>query len=212
LIGAGHNRILPSVGVFPVSTVPAWHGYAGPTSFINRAPRLDRAGSNIDRWSAVKIARRVLRASAQVARVLVLPLALLLFLQWPLREWLHAWSREANDLAQIFFALFVSVAVSDTTRRRAHLAADAFARRFSERTHDVLARAGALLVLLPWCCFVLYSAAPLVWNSVRQAEGFGETLNPGYFLIKLAVALLVVLVLLQALLDIAGAGNAEADP
>ena len=160
----------------------------------------------------MNIARRVLRASAQVARILVLPLALLLFLQWPLREWLHAWSREANDLAQIFFALYVGVAVSETMRRRAHLAADAFAHRFSERTRDVLARAGALLVLLPWCCFVLYSAAPLVWNSVRQAEAFGETLNPGYFLIKLAVALLVMLVLLQALLDIAGAGNAESDP
>lgn len=134
--------------------------------------------------------------------MLVLPLALLLFLQWPLRELLHAYSREANDLAQILFALYVSVAVSDAMRARTHIAADALAHRFTERTRARLARAGALLVLVPWCIFVLYAAAPLVWNSVRHAEAFGETLNPGYFVIKVAVALLVVLVLLQSLLEI----------
>ncbi|HTT10297.1 MAG TPA: TRAP transporter small permease subunit [Burkholderiaceae bacterium] len=139
----------------------------------------------------------------------MLPLALLLFLQWPLRELLHAYSREANDLAQILFALYVSVAVSDAMRGRTHIAADAFAHRFSARTRGHLERAAALLVLVPWCVFVLYASAPLVWDSVRHAEAFGETLNPGYFLIKVAVALLAVLVLLQALLEIAFPGLEE---
>jgi TRAP-type mannitol/chloroaromatic compound transport system permease small subunit len=139
----------------------------------------------------------------------VLPLALLLFLQWPLRELLHVYSREANDLAQILFALYVGVAVSEASRQRAHLAADAFAHHFSERTRAILARAGALLVLVPWCAFVLYAAAPLVWNAVRHTEAFPETLNPGYFLVKLAVAILAALVLLQALVDTALPERAE---
>ena len=161
---------------------------------------MDRSGSRVARWPAV--ARGILRISARCARILVLPLALLLFMQWPLRELLHAYSREANDLAQILFALYVGVAVSEAMRQRAHIAVDALAHRFSARTRAVLARAGALLVLVPWCAYVLYAAAPLVWHSVRHAEAFGETLNPGYFVIKLAVALLAALVLLQAVLEV----------
>jgi len=38
---------------------------------------------------------RVTRAAAW----LVLPLALLLFAQWPLRDLVGAWSRQANDIA-----------------------------------------------------------------------------------------------------------------
>ena len=36
----------------------------------------------------------------EAGRWLVLPVALVLFLQWPLRDWVQAWSREANDLGQ----------------------------------------------------------------------------------------------------------------
>jgi hypothetical protein len=41
--------------------------------------------------------------------VLVLPLSLLLFLQWRCAIWCKA-TREANDLAQWLFALYVSLA------------------------------------------------------------------------------------------------------
>ncbi len=34
----------------------------------------------------------------RAASLLVLPVSLLLFLQWPLRDLVHAGSREANDL------------------------------------------------------------------------------------------------------------------
>jgi len=170
---------------------------------------VDRSAWSVQRRLAVL--RTVLETSAAGARLLALPLALLLFLQWPLREIVHAGSREANDLAQIFFALYVAVAVSAASRARAHLAADVLAQRFSAATRRRLTRWAALLVLLPWCGFVLYAAAPLVWNAVRHAEAFGETLNPGYFLIKVAVALLAGLVLLQAVLDIVDPQDVEPD-
>jgi hypothetical protein len=38
-------------------------------------------------------------------------------------------------------------------------------------------------------------------QSVGQLEGFPETFNPGYFLIRIALALGVLLVLLRALRD-----------
>ncbi len=161
---------------------------------------MDRPGPSVQRF-VVRV-RAVLETSSAIARVLVLPLALLLFLQWPLRDLLHAGSREANDLAQVLFALYVAVAVSAATRARAHLAADLFSVHFSPAARARLARGAALLVLAPWCVFVLVSSAPMVWNAVRQLEAFGETLNPGYFLVKVAVALLAALLLLQATVEV----------
>jgi len=149
--------------------------------------------------------RRLLdRAVGGVTRLgltLVLPLALLLFMQWPLRELVQAYSREANDLAQCLFALYVSVAITFATRRRAHLAADVIAHRYSGRARAILERIAALVVLVPWSAFMLATAWPNVTQSVRQFESFPETFNPGYFVLKIALLLLALLVLAQALVD-----------
>jgi len=144
---------------------------------------------------------RILERIVLATGVLVLPVGLLLFLQWPLREVVQAYSREANDLAQCLFALYVSIAITSATRRRAHLATDIVAQRYSQRTRRTLARAGALFVLVPWSLFILYAAWPMTAQSVRQLEAFPETFNPGYFVLKIALLLAAQLVLVQALLD-----------
>lgn len=136
------------------------------------------------------------------SRFLVLPLSLLLFLQWPLREVAHAYSREANDLAQILFALYVAIAVTVATRHGSHLAADAFAHRFSPAWRDRLGRIAAAVILVPWSLLVLYHGALPAWRSLMQFERFQETLNPGYFLIRCAVIVLAAAVLGQALRDL----------
>ncbi len=140
----------------------------------------------------------VIRAAAW----LVLPVGLLLFLQWPLRDLVQAYSREANDLAQCLFALYVSVAITCATRRHSHLATDAIAQRYSPATRGRLARMGAFVVLVPWSLFILYAAWPMAEQSVRQWEGFPETYNPGYFILKIALVLAALLVLIQSLLDV----------
>ncbi len=43
---------------------------------------------------------RIIGGITWAGGILVLPLALLLFLQWPLRDVVQQYSREANDLAQ----------------------------------------------------------------------------------------------------------------
>lgn len=144
---------------------------------------------------------RMIESTTAAASVLVLPVSLLLFLQWPLRDLGIGYSREANDLAQTLFALYVSVAITNATRRRTHLAADAFALRYPTRVRRLLVRVASLAVLAPWALFILYASWPMVLQSVRQLESFPETYNPGYFIIKLAVMLLALLVLLQAILD-----------
>ncbi|MCX7384433.1 MAG: TRAP transporter small permease subunit [Alphaproteobacteria bacterium] len=122
---------------------------------------------------------------------------MLLFLQWPLRDLVRAFSREANDLAQWLFAVYVAIALTVATSARAHLAADALARRFTPSLRRGLAVAGAL-VLLVWGGFLLLTLWPIVAQSVRGREAFPDTGNPLYFMVKVAAALLAGLVVVQA--------------
>jgi TRAP-type mannitol/chloroaromatic compound transport system permease small subunit len=133
---------------------------------------------------------------------LLLPVVFLLLLQWPLRDIARAYSREANDLGQWLFALYVAMAFTAATRAHTHLAADAVARHYPERTRILLARLGALLGLVPWALFIVIGGAHLVIPSVAMREAFPDTSNPGYFFIKLALWLLAGLVLAQAVIDI----------
>jgi TRAP-type C4-dicarboxylate transport system permease small subunit len=153
------------------------------------------------RW--LNRADRGLAAFVGGGRLLVLPVSLLLLLQWPLREWVHGYSVQANDLAQWLFALYVSLALTEATRRRSHLAADSFAQRYAAATRRRIARAGALLCLVPWSLFILVTSWPGLVQSVGQLERFPETYSPGYFIIRISAWLLALLVLLQALLETA---------
>jgi len=152
------------------------------------------------RWLVVL--DRFIGAVAASGLALVLPVSLLLFLQWPLRDLVQAYSREANDLAQWLFALYVSVAITYATRTREHLAADALARNYPLAWRTRLHRLACLLVLVPWAVFMLYAAGPMLSQSVLQLERFPDTYNFGYFIIKAAVGLAALLVLLQAIVDV----------
>ena len=147
------------------------------------------------------------RALSQVLRSLkwlVIPISLLLFLQWPLREYFQAYSREANDLGQWLFALYVAASVTAATRAGTHLATDAFARRYSPRTRRLLSHLCNLLSLAPWAIFILVSGTPVILRSITHLERFAETGNPGYFIVKLALWLLAAGVLAAIVLDMIG--------
>jgi TRAP-type mannitol/chloroaromatic compound transport system permease small subunit len=136
------------------------------------------------------------------AKWLALPLITLLFLQWPLRDFVHLYSREANDLGQVAFALFVALSVTAATRAHTHLAADLLAQRYTARTRRWLMRIGAALGLLPWAVFVLIASRSAVISSIRVHESFQDSGNPGYFLIKIALWIMALAVIGQAIVDI----------
>jgi len=136
------------------------------------------------------------------AQWLALPLIVLLFLQWPLRDLVGAYSREANDLGQIFFAALVAVSFTAATRAGTHLAADTLARRYSARTRRRLKRLGTAFGIVPWAVFVVFAGANLVLSSIKGFEAFAETGNPGYFLIKAALWIMAFLILAQSVVDI----------
>lgn len=136
------------------------------------------------------------------AAILAIPLALLLCLQWPLRDWFHAYSREANDLAQLLFGIYVGIGITYATRARSHLTPDVLAQRYPARVRARLIRLASICVVVPWTLFILYAATPMVWRSIMQMESFPDTFNPGYFILKISVWLLALLVMLQALVDV----------
>ena len=127
---------------------------------------------------------------------------LALALQWPLREWLGRYSREVNDVGQCLFALYVAVGVTAASRAGAHLAAhsaggaDAVSRAWPRR-------AMMLFGVAPWCVWVLWHGTALTWRSVLSLERFPDTFNHGYFVVKLAMWLLALLMLVHALMDVA---------
>jgi TRAP-type mannitol/chloroaromatic compound transport system permease small subunit len=145
---------------------------------------------------------RLIAAAIDGAQWLALPLIVLLFLQWPLRDIFRAYSREANDLGQIFFALFVALSVTAATRAGTHLAADAVAQRYSPRVRHRIRKIGALAGLVPWALFILIASEPTVASSLRIREAFPDTGTPGYFIIKLALWVMAITILAQAFLDI----------
>jgi TRAP-type mannitol/chloroaromatic compound transport system permease small subunit len=155
---------------------------------------------------------RGIGAMLAIARWLALGVALLLFAQWPLREGVQAYSREANDVGQWLFALFVAVSVTAATRSGRHIAADGIAQGYAPRLRRALAVVGILFGLLPWALFVLVSAWGPVSRSVAVLERFQDTGNGGYFIVKLALLLLLGLMILQALVDLTRprSGAAEA--
>jgi TRAP-type mannitol/chloroaromatic compound transport system permease small subunit len=151
-----------------------------------------------------RAAQRALDRLTGAGAWLVLPLGALLCAQWPLRDLVAAGSRQANDLAQWIFALYVALAVRHATRRRAHVAADAWAHaHLAPRTQQALRRFGLAACVVPWALYVLASGAAPVWRSIVALEAFPDTLNPLYFVVKASAWLLALLLLLQALVDAA---------
>jgi TRAP-type mannitol/chloroaromatic compound transport system permease small subunit len=152
--------------------------------------------------SLVTCLDRLAGAVVAATQWLAAPLVLLLFLQWPLRDLVRAYSREANDLGQICFAVFVAVSFTAATRAGSHLAADALAQRYSPRVRHGIRQCGAVFGLAPWALFILWSSRQSVVSSLSLFERFADTDNPGYFVIKLALWLMAGLILIQVVVDV----------
>jgi TRAP-type mannitol/chloroaromatic compound transport system permease small subunit len=163
-------------------------------------PELGKGGNDVTMF--LRGLDRLIGGIVASAKWLALPLIALLFLQWPLRDLFRGYSREANDLGQVVFALFVAVSITAATRAGTHLAADLLARRYQARTRRRLRQIGAAVGLLPWALFILIAGKPTVVPSIQHLESFSDSGNPGYFLIKLALWVMAAAILGQSLIDI----------
>jgi TRAP-type C4-dicarboxylate transport system permease small subunit len=141
----------------------------------------------------------LMRVIGSLASLLVIPLVLMLFIQWPLREWVQAYARQANDIGQIFFALYVAVAITAASLSQSHLAVGTHNHPQPPNKHALWRACAVLVCVVPWALFMLWACFPILRVSVLEFERFPEALTPGYFVIKIALALLLLLVLWHAI-------------
>lgn len=129
---------------------------------------------------------------------LAIPIALLLFAQWPLRDWIQAGSRMANDMGQLSFGLYMATAITAASVAGVHLAAHV-PWLHNTAGHDSGWRLWALFACVaPWAAFILWTYWPNVWQSVSHLERFPETGHPAYFLLRLAVVWMALLALVHS--------------
>src|SRR5204862_2531632 len=169
-----------------------------------------RSAAN-DRGSGVaglaRLLDGVLGRTLSALEWLAIPIGLMLFLQWPLRDYVQAYSREANDLGQWLFALYVAAAVTAATRAGTHLAVDTVAKRYRPRTRRLLRHICNLVALGPWALLILVMGTPPIVASISHLERFPDTGNPGYFIVKVALWLMAGAVLLSIALDFRAADS-----
>ena len=155
------------------------------------APSIAPAEGRVERWLD--------RLTVWLAPLAIVVTALL-FLQWPLRDVVHAGSTQANDLAQWLFALYVAWSIRHASRHGAHLTARGDLAPLCDPASSRRSRwraVGAALCLLPWGLYLLVAAWPEVAQAVAGRERFPETDSPGYFMTYVALALLAVLAVWQ---------------
>lgn len=135
-----------------------------------------------------------LKNTVACVALLVVPLAILLLAQWPLRDFVQAYSRQTNDAAQILFALYVAVAITVASLANAHLSAGHQSAP-SSNASPLWKRYAMLICIAPWAVLILWTSSAQVWDSIVHFERFSETGNPGFFVIRFAGFLLALLAL-----------------
>jgi TRAP-type C4-dicarboxylate transport system permease small subunit len=148
---------------------------------------------------------RALDALTRAGMPLAIAVTVLLCLQWPLRDLVHAGSTLANDVAQWLFALYVALSIHHAARHRAHLTARGDLALACDPTSSRRVRwraVGAALCLLPWGLYLLVTAWPEMTHAVASRERFPETDSPGYFMTHVAMALLALLATWQGAHDL----------
>jgi len=145
------------------------------------------------------------RALFLVFALLVFPIVLLLFAQWPLRDLIQAGSRLANDMGQLSFGLYMAIVVTAASVAGVHLACHLPGRDSSagEEVEGGRWRSWALLLCVaPWALVILVTYGGTVMQSVRSLEGFPDTGHPGFFLLRIGVLWMALLVLIHAIWEV----------
>lgn len=140
--------------------------------------------------------------SGRLTSWLILGVVGTLFLQIPMREFVHYGHREVNDLGQMLHATVFMVGAAYAMRWDGHVRVDILYNRMTPRQRALVNLVGTLVLMLPWLVVVTRDSIPVVLNSWRTLEEFPETFTAGYFLLKSQLIVFSILVGLQALANI----------
>lgn len=146
-----------------------------------------------DRATRLGPLARAVDIVGRVVAWLGLGLALLLFAQWPLRDGLQRSTTVLNDVAQIAFALVAACGVAFALVHDRHVRLALVAERWSLRRRAAIDAIGHAVFVLPWLVVIAFGSRRFVLDSIAGFERFPETGSPGYWIIRAAIVLLIVL-------------------
>jgi TRAP-type mannitol/chloroaromatic compound transport system permease small subunit len=140
--------------------------------------------------------------AGRTASWLILGVVAMLFLQIPMREFVHYGHREVNDIGQVIHATVFMIGAAYAMRWDAHVRVDIFRQRMSPRFRAAVELIGIIFFLVPWLVIVTRASIPIVLNAWTHLEQFADTYTPGYFLLKTQLLSFAVLIALQVLANI----------
>ena len=118
---------------------------------------------------------------------------------------------ELQDLVTYSFSALVVLTIPLALRTDRHVRVDILRTGFSRRTNRRIDRWGHVAFTLPVFGLMLWNALPLIQASWAIFEGSRETGGlPGLFLVKSTVVVMSALVIVLAVIDLAGGGAGEA--
>jgi len=108
-----------------------------------------------------------------------------------------------QESALYFHALLFMAGAAYTFKHHGHVRVDIFYQKFSARTRAWVNLLGGLVLLIPFCIFLIWISADYVTTSWSQLEGSREAGGlPLVFLLKSFIPLLGFLLLLQAIASV----------
>ena len=94
------------------------------------------------------------------------------------------------------FLFGVSICLKDDK----HVRIDVISNKLDEKIKRVIEKLGLMLLVVPFCIFVIYESSPMILRSWDMLEGSSEPGGlPFIYLLKTSIYIFSLLILLQAL-------------
>ena len=94
------------------------------------------------------------------------------------------------------FLFGISICLKDDK----HVRIDVISNKLDEETKRVIEKSGLVLLVIPFCIFVIYESSPMILRSWDMLEGSSEPGGlPFIYLLKTSIYIFSLLILLQAL-------------
>jgi len=94
------------------------------------------------------------------------------------------------------FLFGISICLKDDK----HVRIDVISNKLDEETKRVIEKFGLVLLVVPFCIFVIYESSPMILRSWDMLEGSSEPGGlPFIYLLKTSIYIFSLLILLQAL-------------
>ena len=105
-----------------------------------------------------------------------------------------------QELVMYMHAFVFLFGISICLKDDKHVRIDVISNKLDEKIKIVIEKLGLVLLIIPFCIFVIYESSPMILRSWDMLEGSSEPGGlPFIYLLKTSIYIFALLILLQAL-------------